>query len=99
LVIVYRAFGYRKLLKALFVKIRNEYPPYVHNLLRLSEMCDLELTEEQSSFMATVTAFNINTRYDDYKMSFQKKCTLQYTAKWVENIKTNRKWIKKLIKS
>jgi len=24
----------------------------------------------------TITAFNINARYDDYKMSFKKKCTL-----------------------
>ena len=86
-----------KLLKALYVKINNEFPPFVHNLLRLSEMCKLELNEEQKLFMVTVTAFNINARYDDYKMSFQKKCTPEFTTEWIENIKLNRQWIKILI--
>ena len=82
-----------KLLKALYVKVNGEFPPFIHNLLRLSEMCKLELNEEQKLFMATVTTFNINTRYDDYKMSFQKKCTPEFTTEWIENIKLNRQWI------
>lgn len=86
-----------KLLKALYVKINEKYPPFIHNLLRLAEMCRLELTEDQKLFLVTVTAFNINTRYDDYKMSFHKKCTPEYTATWVENIKMSRQWIRKLI--
>src|SRR5690554_1423071 len=86
---------------ALFVghlKNNNDYPPFIHNLLRLAEKCNLVLADEQKLFFATVTAFNINARYDDYKMSFQKKCTPEYTALWVENIKNNRQWIKALIK-
>ena len=86
-----------KLLKALYVKIKNEYPPYIHNLIRLAEKCNLELTDEQKLFFVTVTAFNINTRYDDYKMSFQKKSTPEYSAEWVDKITKNRQWIKKLI--
>ena len=86
-----------KLLKALYVKINNDYPPFFHNLLRLSEKCDLSLNEEQKLFFVTVTAFNINVRYDDYKMSFQQKCTPEFTSQWIENLKINRQWIKKLI--
>ncbi|HAQ21764.1 MAG TPA: DNA-binding protein [Prolixibacteraceae bacterium] len=86
-----------KLLKALYLKTNNEYPPFIHNLLSLAEKCRLDLDEEQKIFFATVTAFNINARYDDYKMSFQKKCTPEFTSDWVEKIKSNRKWIKKLI--
>ena len=86
-----------KLLKALYVNINNNYPPFIHNLLRLAEKCDLKLTEDQKLFLVTVTAFNINARYDDYKMSFQQKCTPEYTVTWIENLKTNRQWIKKLI--
>lgn len=87
-----------KLLKALYVKYNNDYPPFIHNLLRLAEKCNLTLSEDQKLFFATVTAFNINARYDDYKMSFQQKCTSEYTALWIENIKNNRQWIKALIK-
>jgi len=86
-----------KLLKALFVKTNNEYPPYIHNLLRLAEKCNLDLSEEQRFFFATVTAFNINARYDDYKMSFQKTCTPEFSSNWIEKLKTNRIWIKQLI--
>lgn len=86
-----------KLLKALYVKTNNDYPPFIHNLLRLAEKCNLDLTEEQSFFFATVTAFNINTRYDDYKMSFQKTCTPEFSAIWMTKLKNQRLWIKELI--
>ena len=87
-----------KLLKALFVRVNNEFPPFIHNLLRLAEKCTLDLNEENTLFFATVTAFNINARYDDYKMSFQKTCTPEYTAKWIEQIKIKRLWIRRLVK-
>lgn len=87
-----------KLLKALYVKINNEYPPHTHNLLRLTEICGLALNKEQQLFFATVTAFNINARYDDYKMSFQKTCTPDFCAFWMEQLKIQRLWIKTLIK-
>lgn len=86
-----------KLLKALYVKTNNDYPPFIHNLLRFAEKCDLELTDDQRLFLVTVTAFNINARYDDYKMSFQQKCTPEFTTTWIENLKINRQWIKKQI--
>lgn len=86
-----------KLLKSLYVKTNSEHPPFIHNLLRLAEKCDLNLTDDQRLFFATITAFNINARYDDYKMSFQRKCTPEYTASWIEKLKINRQWIKKLI--
>jgi len=45
----------------------------------------------------TVTAFNINTRYDDYKMSFQKTCTPGFSEIWIDKLKNQRLWIKGLI--
>ena len=86
-----------KLLKALYVKVNNTFPPFIHNLLRLAEKCDLNLNEEQRIFFATVTAFNINARYDDYKMTFQKTCTPEFSATWIEKLKNQRIWIKGLI--
>jgi HEPN domain-containing protein len=87
-----------KLLKALYVKVNNEFPPFIHNLLRLAEKCNLELNEQNTLFFVTVTAFNINARYDDYKMSFQKTCTPEFSAKWIEEIKIKRLWIKEFVK-
>ena len=86
-----------KLLKALFVKLNGKFPPFLHNLLRLAEECNLELNEENRLFFVTVTAFNINARYDDYKMSFQRTCTPDFSADWIELLKNKRLWIKGLL--
>jgi len=72
-----------KLMKALFVHVNNEHPPYIHNLIRLAEKCKLNLDADLSLFFATITAFNINSRYDDYKQSFKKKYTPEYTLFWI----------------
>ena len=87
-----------KLLKSLYVKLNNDYPPYIHNLLRLAEKCNLELNDGQRFFLTTVTAFNINARYDDYKLSFQNMCTKEFTTIWIEQLKDQRLWIKTLIR-
>jgi HEPN domain-containing protein len=86
-----------KLLKAYYVKIKSDYPPFIHNLLRLAEKTNLELTDEQKEQLVTVTAFNINARYDDYKMSFKNQCTPEFTMEWINKLKKMRPWIKTLI--
>lgn len=86
-----------KLLKAYFVKTRSDYPPYIHNLLRIAEKTDLKLNDDQKEQLVTITAFNINIRYDDYKMSFKKMCTPEFTKEWINKIKNLGQWIKELI--
>jgi HEPN domain-containing protein len=86
-----------KLLKAYYVKVKSDYPPFIHNLLRLAEKAELSLTDDIKMQLVTITAFNINTRYDDYKMSFKKQCTTEFTKDWIEKLKELRPWIKTLI--
>ena len=87
-----------KLLKAYFVKVNEDYPPFTHNLLKLAKESGLDISEELKINLTTITAFNINTRYDDYKRSFQKKCNQTFTSNWVNKIKEIRLWIKERIK-
>jgi len=86
-----------KLLKAYFVKVNSAYPPYSHNLLRLAEKSQLKLTDEILEQLVTITAFNINARYDDYKLSFKNQCTKEFTDFWFEKIMELRLWLKTLI--
>jgi HEPN domain-containing protein len=86
-----------KLLKAYYVKVKSDYPPFIHNLLRLAEKAELNLTDDKKEQLVTITAFNINARYDDYKMSFKKQCTNEFTEKWIDKLKKLRPWIKTLI--
>ena len=88
-----------KLLKGLYAK-KNEDSPYAiksHNLLQLAEKCDLELTDEQVRKLQIITQFNISARYDDYKESFNQKCTDEYTAEQIKNIEEVREWLKSLL--
>ncbi|MHB1688986.1 MAG: HEPN domain-containing protein [Ignavibacteriaceae bacterium] len=87
-----------KLLKAYYVQVKEEFPPFIHNLLRLAEMTNLSVSEEKKVKLVTITAFNIQARYDDYKMSFQKKCTPEFANEWFENLKEIRTWIREQIK-
>ena len=86
-----------KLLKAYYVKVKSDYPPFTHNLLRLAEKADLSLMDDIKEKLVTITAFNINARYDDYKMSFKKQCTPEFTKEWFDKLKEVRTWIKTLI--
>jgi HEPN domain-containing protein len=86
-----------KLIKAYFIKSKSDYPPYIHNLFRLAEKSGIILTEDHKEKLITITAFNINARYDDYKTSFKMKCTSDFTAEWIEELKALRKWMKELI--
>ncbi len=88
-----------KLLKAYFVEVNNKYPPFTHNLLRLAIGAKIEITDELKFQLISVSAFNINARYDDYKNSFQKRCTPEFTLGWIKEIKELRLWILKQIKS
>ena len=53
-------------------------------------------TEDQKDILDTLTTFNINARYDDYKTGLYKKCTSAFTEEWIKKIKQTRKWIKDL---
>ena len=88
-----------KLLKALYAK-KNKNAPYApksHDLLHLAEKIGLKLNEKQEDLLDTITKFNINARYDDYKKEFYSKCTDEYTKEQVKNIKEVRTWLKKLL--
>jgi len=83
-----------KLLKALYVQQVDITPPLIHDLVRLSEKAGLSLKEEQKDILDTISTFNLQARYDDYKMSFHRKCSREFTERWINEIKDFREWIK-----
>jgi HEPN domain-containing protein len=86
-----------KLLKALYVKRFKKHAPFTHNLYRLAEMIEVELSEEYADWLDEITSFNINARYDDYKREFYSICNFDYTQYWIGNIKNIRTWIKGML--
>ena len=82
-----------KLLKALYVKSHKKHAPTIHNLYRLAELCDVELSNDYSDWLDMITSFNINARYDDYKKEFYNLCTREFTNLWIMRITELYKWI------
>jgi len=80
----------------MLVKTRNMRHLLI-NLYRLAELNELELTDEYSDWLDKITSFNLNARYDDYKRKFYTLCTVDFTADWIEKIKTIRLWIKQML--
>lgn len=89
--------GLEKLLKAYYVKVKDKRVPYIHDLYKLALQCELELTESQKDSLQYITLFNIQSRYEDYKRDFFKKCTKEFTEKNIKRIKELRNWLKDLI--
>jgi hypothetical protein len=84
-----------KLLKAYYVKYRDEQYPQIHDLLRLADRANLSLTDEQKDLLDEVTGFNISVRYEDYKKEFRNKCSAEFTKEYIDKIEEFRIWIKK----
>ena len=82
-----------KLLKALYVKRLHKHPVFSHDLLRLAKMIDVELPNGYDEWLDEITTFNLNARYDDYKQSFYKLCTVDFFNEWIYKIETLRQWL------
>lgn len=87
-----------KILKAAWVK-NNErnIPTRTHNLRKISEEAKLSFSEEAIIFLNRVTNFNLETRYPDYKMNFNKTCTKEFAEENIQKIKALFECIKEKI--
>jgi HEPN domain-containing protein len=87
-----------KLLKAVFSQNNEVTPPKTHDLVKLSKLANLKLTEEQSIFYNRVNDFNIEARYPDEKLNFYRIATKEFTEENFSRIKEEFKWIKSHLK-
>lgn len=83
-----------KILKACIGKETKTHAPFSHDLRRLAKLSKLEFEKKHIVWLDVITTFNLNARYDSYKKDFYKKCNLDFTSIWIENIKTLNEWIK-----
>jgi len=54
-----------KTLKAVYCKRATQVPPKIHNLLRLAETANLEITEAQRDVLSVINRFNNLGRYPE----------------------------------
>ena len=86
-----------KILKAIYISRKNEHAPHIHNLQRLAELSNIQLSDEQRDALIKITTFNLESRYPDEKRSFRKKCTEEFTKKEIEEAEVIFKWLKSIL--
>jgi HEPN domain-containing protein len=86
-----------KILKAHFVKNREESPPRTHDLFKLANLTSIEFSEEQLKFLINVNAFNIEARYPEEKLNFYNLCTKEFAFDNICKIKELFLWLRSRI--
>ena len=86
-----------KILKAIVVSQTNQPAPYGHKLSRLAKLTKISLNSDQLNLLDDLTAFNIKTRYEDYKFSMYKEATKTYTQKYLKKAKELYLWLRKKV--
>jgi HEPN domain-containing protein len=86
-----------KILKGLYVDLKKEHAPPIHNLARIAGLAGLSLDEEKIDVLILISSFNIEARYPDLKRSFRKRCTKVYTLEQMRIIKETFQWLKEMI--
>ena len=85
-----------KLLKAYFVKSKDQTPPFSHNLRVLAETSGLstDLNDETLLFIISLQPFNIEARYPSYKEALLKNLTAEKCENLINKTKEFFEWIK-----
>ena len=78
-----------KIIKALWVNDNElNFPPRIHNLVRLLEGTSVELKEEELIFLNDLNKFQLEGRYPDYVGNIYNECTIDFTKTMIETAKT-----------
>ena len=88
-----------KIFKASYEKLKNQTPPYTHDLPRLAKLADFYdlFNEEQKLFLNTINPLNIEARYPDYKERILKTLTDEKCKYIFNQTKDLLLWIKEKI--
>lgn len=85
-----------KTLKAFWSAKRDDTPPLIHNHKRLAEECGLyeQMSEEQKDFLNSISTFNIQARYPEYKNQLTQILTQQVCRELIDTTNELQLWIK-----
>ena len=88
-----------KTLKAFYTHVKNETPPFTHNLLLLAQECNLieKMDELKINFLNVLQPLNIEARYPSYKNMINKKMNFVNARKIFKETVQFHKWIKKML--
>jgi HEPN domain-containing protein len=87
-----------KRLKGLVIKCTNEMPPRTHDLLRLTGLAKIELTEEQELFLRHLCNYYIECRYPEEMQELARQASRKLADTYLNKTKEILKWLNLLLK-
>lgn len=87
-----------KLLKALVVEVTGAHAPRTHNLLILAERAGLEVSDERRRQLVRFTAYNLETRYPEERLTLRSRYSKEYTVTEISTIQEVGSWLKSELK-
>lgn len=87
-----------KILKACYLCINIDNPPYIHNLRRLAKLTEIyeQMSEEQKDFIDRLNPLNIEARYPTYKENLLKFLNVEKCTDTIDKTKELHNWNKHL---
>lgn len=83
-----------KLIKAHWVQNNtSDFPPRVHNLVRLASQSALNFTAPDLLFLDKMNDFQMEGRYPDYAFLIYQICTEAHTKALINDVNTLRIWL------
>ena len=88
-----------KIFKACFSKLKEETPPYTHDLMLIADRAGFieMLDNAQIDFLEQISPLNIRARYPDYKRELAQKLTKAICENLMAQTQELQQWTKKNI--
>jgi len=87
-----------KALKAVIVKQTDEFPPRLHNLLRLVKTANIELEPESEVFLGELSGYYIQTRYPEEIESVGASVTSEIAKESLRKTEEVAQWLFSMLK-
>ena len=83
-----------KMLKGHVLKITREFPPRIHNLVRLMELAGLKPGDEKERFLEKLNYYYIESRYPEEKKSISVEINKKLAKEYLDKTREIWQWLK-----
>jgi HEPN domain-containing protein len=83
-----------KMLKALVVKNTKDFPPKIHDLIKLANIAKINIETEQKEFLAKLNYYYLETRYPRELSDISKQIKKGAAITFYNNTKKILKWLR-----
>lgn len=85
-----------KMLKAVIIQKTGQFPPRIHDLIRLAELAEVEINNERDLFLQELITFYIQSRYPE-ELKALSRVNAQFASEMLAGTRETLQWLKSMI--